>query len=140
MTSLANKIGYVDIARVVGEFYSKARTNSQIGHFFNHIENFSQHEVKITAFWWLALGGQIGETLPAVPAIDMPGAHSRLGICESDLNVWLNLFEQTLFEVLDMKLAGEWQLQVHSIANRLKDIVIQNRMSGVQIDEHHEIP
>ncbi len=122
---------YEDIQRVVETFYAKAMTHPQIGHFFAHIENVAEHEKRIVDFWWISMGGKLQQP----PAIDMIGKHLPLGVSAADLDIWLSLFSETLQQQLPENLSSQWLDKVLVIADRLKQIVIDGRPMGVQIDD-----
>lgn len=63
----------------------------------------------------------------------MIGKHFPLGIKAEDLQHWLGLFSETLAEKLDEPKALMWMDKVMTIAARLKQIVIDNQATGVQI-------
>ena len=104
MSWLTDQLNLDDIHSVVQSFYNKARQHTTISHFFNHIDDFQSHEEKITAFWWMALGGKASKLPNGAPALDMIRKHMVLGINDNDLKIWLSLFEETLFEQLEMGL------------------------------------
>lgn len=131
MSYLTDQLNFNDIHNVIASFYDKARQHQRIGHFFSVIEDFSLHENKIAAFWWMALGGETARLPFEPPAIDMINKHLALGISAQDLDIWLSLFDQTLFEELDEGLAGIWQLRAHEIASHLKALVIEGQPAGL---------
>lgn len=135
MSRLTEQLNVNDVQRVVQRFYTKARQQPIIGHYFDRITDFSSHEIKITAFWWLALGGKIEDLPNGAPDVDMINIHIALGINDNDLIVWIGLFEQTLFEELEMDIASAWQIKLHQIANHLKALAIDGKTSGLQIQE-----
>lgn len=135
MSWLTDQITLNDVEHVVQRFYTKARVNPQIGHFFNRIENFDSHIKTIAVFWWLALGGSTADLTEAPPAFDMMNKHLALGINEKDLEVWLGLFRQTLLEELEPACADFWETKLAGIASHLKTLVIDGRPGGLQINE-----
>jgi len=102
-----------------------------LAHFFKHIEDFAEHEKRITDFWWISMGGELEQP----PKIDMIGKHFPLGIKQQDLETWLALFSETLEQQLAEEKALYWMDKVMKIAARLKQIVIDNQAMGVQIKE-----
>lgn len=135
MSWLTDQLNLKDVLRVVQRFYIKAQQHPLIGHYFDAINDFSSHEKKIAEFWWLALGGRINDLPNGAPSIDMINIHIALGINAGDLKIWLGLFEQTLFEELEMDLASAWQTKLHEIANHLKALAIDGKAGGIQIKE-----
>lgn len=135
MSRLTVQLQLGRIHRVVHQFYLKARQHSVIAHHFQHINDFSSHEEKITAFWWLALGGSATDLVNGAPSIDMINKHLAMAITGRDLAVWLELFKQTLFEELEEDLANAWLAKLNEIANHLKALVIEGKSGGIQITE-----
>lgn len=135
MSWLTEQLNVNDVHRVVQRFYTKVRQHPIIGHYFDRITDFSSHEIRIMAFWWLALGGKVSDLPNGAPDVDMINIHIALGINEHDLIVWIGLFEQTLFEELEMDIASAWQIKLHQIANHLKALAIDGKTSGLQIQE-----
>lgn len=135
MSWLTDQLNLNNVLRVVQHFYIKARQHPVIGHYFEGIDDFGLHEKKISEFWWLALGGKTSALPDGAPSIDMINVHIALGINEADLEIWLGLFEQTLFEELEMDLASAWQIKLHEIANHLKALAIDGKTGGIQIKE-----
>ncbi|MDH5516445.1 MAG: group III truncated hemoglobin [Gammaproteobacteria bacterium] len=134
MSQLTDQLNLSDIRRVTQQFYLKARHDPIIGHYFDHIDDFTSHEEKISAFWWLALGGTTAELPAAVPSFDMINKHILLGIKESDLTIWLGHFEQTLFETLETELASAWKAKAFEIASHLKALAIEGKSGGIHIN------
>ena len=126
---MSNTPGYEEIENVVSAFYKKVMQHPKLGHFFEHIENFAEHEKRIVDFWWISMGGSLEQP----PKIDMIGKHFPLGIKQDDLETWLALFSETLGEQLTENKALFWMDKVMLIAARLKQIVIDNQAMGVQI-------
>ena len=120
-----------DIQRVVQRFYAKLMQDSQLAHFFSHIDDFSEHEQRIGDFWYMSMGGRLEQP----PKIDMIGKHFPLGIKTEDLQHWLALFSETLGEELPRAQALMWMDKAMTIAARMQQIVIDNQAMGVQIKE-----
>lgn len=118
-----------EIERVVHRFYQKLIQGSQLAHFFSHIEDFSEHEQRISDFWYMSMGGR----LQSPPKIDMIGKHFPLGIKSEDLQHWLALFSETLGEELPQAQALMWMDKAMTIAARMQQIVIDNQALGVPI-------
>ena len=120
-----------EIRLVIHGFYEKAIKHPQLGHFFEHIDDFAEHEQRIVDFWWISMGGKLEQP----PKIDMIGKHFSLGIKDEDLQVWLALFSETLGQNLSQQKATFWMHKVLTIAARLKQIIIDHQAMGVQIDD-----
>jgi len=128
---MSNTPDYAEIETVIHAFYKKIIEHPQLGHFFTHIENFAEHEKRIVDFWWISMGGRLEQP----PKIDMIGKHFPLGIEQTDLEVWLALFSETLGQNLPQNKAIFWMDKVMLIAARLKQIVIENQAMGVQMKD-----
>ncbi len=122
---------YEEIQKVVHKFYARVLAHPQLSVFFEHIDNFTEHEKRISDFWWMSMGGKLEQP----PKIDMIGKHLPLGIKAEDLELWLGFFSETLEQELDETKALFWMDKVLLIAARLKQIVIENQGAGVQIRE-----
>lgn len=131
METQVNIPSYDEIGVVVRAFYRKLLRHPQLSPFFQHIEDFSEHEQRIVDFWWVSMGGKLQQP----PKIDMIGKHFPLGIKDEDLQLWLALFSETLAESLTDRKARYWMDKVMTIAARLKQIVINHQSAGVQIKE-----
>jgi len=129
MTTDVNTPNYEEITQVIQVFYQKIIHHPQLGHFFEHIDDFAEHEKRIADFWWVSMGGK----LESPPKIDMIGKHFSLGIQAADLEVWLGLFSETLAETLSDEKAKFWMDKVLTIAARMKQIVIDHQGLGVKI-------
>lgn len=128
---LCESISYEQVERVIHNFYQKLMHHEQLGHFFQNIDNFAEHEKRIVDFWWMSMGG----TLEHSPGIDMIGKHFALGIKQEDLETWLVVFGETLGEELDEELARRWMDKALHIAARIKQIVIDHKPMGVQVQD-----
>lgn len=120
---------YDEVGVVINAFYGKLKNHPQLGHFFEHLGDFAEHEQRIIDFWWVSMGGELEQP----PKIDMIGKHFTLGIEASDLEVWLALFSETLEEKLSGDKARYWMDKVLTIAARLKQIVIDHQGLGIQM-------
>jgi len=122
---------YQEIENVIGAFYEKLMRHPQLGHFFEHIEDFAEHQKRIVDFWWISMGGKLEQS----PKIDMIGKHMPLGIKQEDLETWLVLFSETLEQQLTESQAIFWLDKAMVIAARLQQIVIEHQPMGLQIKE-----
>lgn len=132
--SLAEQIGYAEVGQIIHIFYLRAREHPQLKHFFSSIEDFGQHERRITDFWWQALGGELEQETQ----FDMIGKHFPLGIQSSDLEAWLVLFGRVLGENLKAWQAQSWMDKALTIATRLKQIVVDHKPLGPEIKQRPE--
>ena len=128
---LCESIDYSQVETIIHDFYARLMQHEQLGHFFSNIDDFQGHERRIVDFWWLSLGGK----LDTPPKIDMIGKHFPLGIQQQDLEAWLVVFGQTLGDHLDEALAARWMEKALHIASRIKQIVIDHKPMGIQIQD-----
>ena len=128
---LASKISYMKVQQVVHAFYKKLLIHPQLGKYFDPIDDFTTHEKRITDFWWISIGGKLEHS----PKIDMIGKHFTLGIQADDLEIWLRLFSETLGEQLPEELAAQWMHKAMQIAARIKQIVIDHKPMGIQVQD-----
>jgi len=135
MSWLTEQLNLKDVLRVVQRFYDKARDDADIGHYFSAIKDFSEHEQRISYFWWLALGGTTNDLEKPAPSFDMINKHIALGITQVDLAIWLKLFKQTLDEELETAIAESWWSKAEEIARHLKALAIDGKAAGLQITE-----
>jgi len=117
---LCGKIGRDNVDLVVREFYGKLRQHPELKSFFAHIENFEAHEAHVADFWWVAMGGRIGEHRP----FDMVGRHLPLGLNEAAIALWLDLFHATLLAHLPREPAEQWFQMAQGIGANMKRLVL----------------
>ena len=128
---MSNTPSYEEVETVIHSFYKKLMASQRLGHFFEHLESFDEHEKRIVDFWWISMGGKLENP----PKIDMIGKHFPLGIKQQDLEEWIALFSETLEQELAENKGLFWMDKVMTIAARLKQIVIDNQSMGVQIQD-----
>lgn len=121
------------IESVVFAFYKKATTDFLIGYHFrkiasenestqNHplkppIEAFKDHIPRINHFWKNQL---LGTPLPSGESpFDLIGVHKALSVRKGEIGRWVQIFEETLNEVLEAnteeskKLKLDWLKKLH---------------------------
>lgn len=130
-TPLCQLIKPSHVKRVVQVFYSRLLQHPTLGQFFQHIENFEEHEQRIADFWWITMGGQPEPR----PKIDMIGKHLPLGITENDLGIWLTIFRETVAQHIDPVAAEIWINNAEQIAQRIRQLVIQQQGPGIPISK-----
>jgi len=128
---LCQQISFIQVQQVVHAFYERLQTHAQLSRFFKHIADFSEHEHRISCFWWMSMGGK----LHTPPSIDMINKHMPLGINADDLQIWLQLFDATLKEQLPPQSAQAWFQKALQISQRIQQIVIDKKPIGMQIQE-----
>lgn len=119
---LCEKIGRERIEQQVHAFYIKLRAHPDLGKFFDGMDDFSEHEVRIADFWWQAMGGRLDNP----PHVDMVGTHMRLGVSAADVDIWLSIFKETLYETMEQDIADSWYLMAEGIGMRLQQVVSGN--------------
>ena len=115
LTPLAAKISASDVQRTIRIFYGELRKDPELGKFFAHIDDFSEHEKLIVAFWRTAMGERM--TQPA--QVDMIGKHMPLSLTAAHFERWLAIFERTLTRELPAELADQWLQMARAIAATL---------------------
>ena len=128
---LCQRISFAQVQHVIHAFYARLQADPQLSHFFKHIADFTEHEYRISCFWWMSMGGK----LHTPPSIDMINKHMPLGISSNDLQIWLQLFEETLKEQLPAQSAQDWFEKALQISKRVQQIVIDKKPMGLQIKE-----
>lgn len=128
---LCQRISFTQIQHVIHAFYAQLQVDPQLSHFFKHIHDFTEHEYRISCFWWMSMGGK----LHTPPSIDMINKHMPLGINTDDLQKWLALFNDTLHQQLSPAVAEEWFTKALQISQRVQAIVIDKKSLGIQIQE-----
>ncbi len=78
-----------DIIKLVNAFYDFAAQDSQIGHFFKHI-NWQKHKPRMCMFWEFAL---LEIPHPIGSIFDL---HAKLPIKSIDFDHWIKLFDKTI--------------------------------------------
>lgn len=103
------------IDRVVAQFYQRVRTHPALGPVFAaHVENWPEHEEKISRFWRNAL------LLQRCYDGNPMQVHKAAGnVKTTHFPVWLSLFDQVLYHELPEPLAQSWSALVHRIGRGL---------------------
>ena len=106
--------------KVVGNFYARVRGHPLLGPiFFSTISHdpdlWREHEAKIARFWANALLYE--NQYSGNPMMVHAGISA---IKPQHFDIWLGLFEQTLFEVLEQKTAQLWSELAHRIGRGLQ--------------------
>lgn len=117
---LCGKIGRDNVDLVIREFYEKLRRHPELKSFFAHIQGFEAHEAHVADFWWVAMGGRIGEHRP----FNMVGRHLPLGLNENAITLWLDLFHAILLEHLPQEQAEQWFQMAQGIGANMKRLVL----------------
>lgn len=91
-----------DLSLLIDSFYSKIRTNGEIGHFFNEtIKDWDSHLEKLTDFWennLFAIRKYHGNPIAAHIEVDEKFNQT---IDPNIFGLWLNLWFETLEELFE---------------------------------------
>ena len=104
-----------DILRVVRAFYARVRQDETLGPIFgSHVDDWPTHEEKITRFWASALlfeGAYHGNPMRE---------HMKAGNVRPDhFPRWLELFDETLTEMIAEPKKAQWSMLAHRIGREL---------------------
>ncbi len=115
---LARRLGRAEVARVVARFYRRVPGDTQLAPFFDSIAAaaWPEHEARVVEFWWGVLGGSDARPSPDA----MRRGHQSLVMGEGELQAWLTLFSDTLYQELDSELASQWDGIATGIAERMR--------------------
>ncbi|MGA7801769.1 MAG: group III truncated hemoglobin [Gammaproteobacteria bacterium] len=120
LVPLCDRVGRDCVEAVIARFYARLELDPRLGGYFAPIADMQVHRQRIVDFWWLAMGGR----LPVPPEIDMVGIHRPLGVHPEDFVRWLELFDETLRELLPAPLAEQWLQMAGAVAARLAPQVV----------------
>ncbi len=112
---LSQNITYQQVEQIVHRFYQVVLADKMLVLHFQHINDWPEHERQITDFWWGMLGGQVENPRPNA----MEEGHRGLDLDQADLQRWLELFEQTLYQELDGDIAARWTAQAKHIGTMM---------------------
>lgn len=112
---LSQHITYQQVAQITHRFYEAVLADPLLIPHFTHITDLPEHEQYITDFWWGMLGGQVDNPRPNA----MEEGHRDLDLGQADLQRWLELFEQTLYQELDSTIAARWTAQAKHIGTMM---------------------
>lgn len=103
-SNLACRIGLNRIAMMVDVFYNQVRTHPTLSVPFGVVGNWSDHKVRLTYFWWSALGGtQMREAdFEAVPQQWTTDFDGQL------MQDWIVLFRRVVYSTIEKELADAW--------------------------------
>lgn len=115
MTPPRIELSREDIAGVVTAFYIRARQDEVLGPIFaKHVDNWSEHEEKITRFWANAIlfeGSYDGNPMMA---------HMKAGnVHSAHFENWLALFDEVLVAMVAQPQRDQWSNLVHRIGRGL---------------------
>ena len=119
---LCRRIERKTVARVVRGFYQRVRSEPGLSGYFTHIDDWPQHESHIADFWWRLMGGEVEAPRPRA----MELGHRDLVFGQSELTLWLMLFEKTLQEELAKDIANDWSTLAQELGRMMtrRDMLI----------------
>ncbi len=113
---LAARIGRENIEAVVHAHYRRLLTDETLRGYFTPIGRLQEHEARVAAFWWSALGGRSdGAARPGA----MDEAHRPLALPEAHLWRWLELLGESLVENVEADEAAEWLALAETIGQHM---------------------
>ncbi|GAB2764468.1 group III truncated hemoglobin [Salinimicrobium soli] len=120
-----------DVFLLVSSFYSKVRTNPEIGRFFNEtIEDWPAHLEKLTDFWETNLfmvSKFRGNPMKAHKEVDQNFDHS---IEQKHFGTWLNLWFETIDELFEGDRANIARNRARNMATNIFMNMYQSRPKG----------
>jgi hemoglobin len=104
-----------EITDVVAAFYARVRVDAVLGPVFAvHVDNWDEHEQKITAFWASAILHE--RSYSGNPMI----AHMQAGnVRTGHFERWLGLFDEVLQTCVPTPQRHQWSALVHRIGRGL---------------------
>lgn len=104
-----------EIERVVASFYARIRTDAVLGPVFaSHVQNWPEHEKKITGFWANAI--LFERSYDGNPM----AAHLKAGnVRPEHFSRWLAMFDRVLEEQIAPPQAAQWSALAHRIGRGL---------------------
>lgn len=120
-----------DVFLLVSTFYSKVRTNAEIGHFFNDtIQDWPSHLEKLTDFWETNLfmvSKFRGNPMRAHKEVDDQFNHS---IEQKHFGEWLNMWFETTDELFEGDRANIAKNRARNMAGNLFMNMYVSRSKG----------
>ncbi len=117
-----------DLKLLVNKFYSKIRSNSEIGFFFNEtIDDWEKHEEKLTDFWQnnlFAVKKYYGNPIEVHKEIDQK---FNQRISPNLFGLWLNLWFETLDELFEGENVDLLKLRSRKMGTILLIKIFENR-------------
>ncbi len=106
-------IGREAVEAIVRDFYHRIAKDPVVGHYFAALADLDVSAARIARFWWRDLGGP-----PIIPGeIFNPHAvHHALGIRPGEVDIWLDLFLDTLARHLPPEHAAPWAARARLFA------------------------
>lgn len=114
--TLADRIGYDNVFRVVNDFYDLIQTHPTLAGPFGSVAHWDEHKFKIAQFWFVVLGGKP----TAAFRYDPVAKHFAAGFTGELLHDWKTLFHSVLLRHLDPALAEAWFERVELIGENLQ--------------------
>lgn len=114
---VVNKVTFtwINLFTVVDAFYKKVAINRHLRGPFNVVEDWPEHIERLTHFWWIRFGGK-----PYMDTSYNPiQKHFETGFSEELLEVWTNLFQETVSSILVQEQTDIWMMFVKGIGKAL---------------------
>lgn len=106
---------WIDLFKVVDAFYKKVASNQYLRGPFGVVDNWPEHIEKLTHFWWTRFGGNPYMDVTYNPV----QKHFETGFSEELLEVWTNLFQETVSSTLSEEQSEVWMMYVKGIGKAL---------------------
>lgn len=112
------KFTFGDINTVVNEFYAKVAIDNHLHGPFSVVDDWPHHIDRLTHFWWIRFGGR--------PYMDVQydpiQKHFETGFNLGLLEIWLDIFKETLDELLTSSQSELW----YDFATRIGEALNRN--------------
>lgn len=117
-----------DVNELVTKFYTKVRSNQEIGFFFNEtITDWDHHLEKLTDFWESNLFFRATYRGNPVSAHNRVDDLNKNSISEYHFGIWLNLWFETIDELFEGELAQRAKNNARKMSTHLFLKIYQNR-------------
>ena len=123
-----------DIDRLVATFYERLLGDAMLGFIFTDIAaiNLPEHLPRISAFWQqqlLGIPGYRGQTLAVHSDL-----HRRIALTAEHFHRWLFLFDKTVDELFQGRIADAAKLRARNIAASMQQALAQRHRSDLQLN------
>jgi hemoglobin len=116
MHDIATAIGVDKVKAIVGDFYDRVQQHPTLARPFQTVNNWEEHKIHLSHFWWVTLGGRPYRNKPYRVA----DKHAMAGFTPELLVDWLKLFQATLDSHLPADIAEQWFARATNIGRSLK--------------------
>jgi truncated hemoglobin YjbI len=112
---LCQTLSREQVAAVVHHFYQAVLSDPLLAHHFAAINDWPRHEGYISDFWWGVMGGAVAEPRPGA----MIRGHQQLRFGPQALARWLELFNESIDNLIPPAEAVQWQAMARGIATMM---------------------